>query len=736
MSKKTTKRALAMSFVSVFLCVCMLVGTTFAWFTDSVTSSNNIIKSGTLDVTMEWADGTKDPASVTWTDASTGAIFNYDKWEPGYTEVRHIKIENKGTLALKYQLNIIPNGVVSELANVIDVYFIDPAQQVADRTALTDTYKIGTLAQVLAGMPASTSANLPADKDDTVTIALKMQETADNKYQNKSIGTDFSVQLVATQLEAEFDSFNNQYDANAPFSVWDGTIPAEMPDTLVVDGDTQTVYVKDAAAFAYLSTLSAKWVELYTDGQGTTYTNYANGAGANYYYSGKWTVSLETDIDLNNQAIAPVEIVFGQSTGATAFDGNGHTIRNVNTTTGLFADGTRATFSNLTLENVKATNGALAGSVNHLVTNVTVKNATISGVDYVGGLVGKTYSSVTGCKVIDSSVVATGKEAGGLIGYAEANSEGSTITSNFVKNVSVYAGNRAAGLVAQPNTTVKVYNNTVDTVTVGAADTTNYQPGAVVSNALAPANVYDNTVINANVATKAAVATTDASLDSALTSGADTVFLGSGNYIIPDSAKGKTLTIVGNGDTVVAAQDDGAAEGDCDYSFDGSTVTFENVTITTSTTYFPGYARMKGIYNNCTINGVWTLYDDSTFNNCTFNVSGDVYNVWTWGASIATFNDCVFNNDGKAILLYGTTNTKLTVNGCTFNDNGGLADLKAAIEIGNDYNKSYELIVNDTVVNGYAINDKGINTGTTLWANKNSMGTDKLNVVVDGVDVY
>lgn len=736
MSKKTTKRALAMSFVSVFLCVCMLVGTTFAWFTDSVTSSNNIIKSGTLDVTMEWADGKTDPANTTWTDASKGAIFNYDKWEPGYTEVRHIKIENKGTLALKYQLNIIPNGVVSELANVIDVYFIDPAQQVADRTALTDTYKIGTLAQVLAGMPASTSANLPADKNDTVTIALKMQETADNKYQNKSIGTDFSVQLVATQLEAEFDSFNNQYDANAPFSVWDGTIPAEMPDTLVVDGDTQTVYVKDAAAFAYLSTLSAKWVELYTDGQGTTYTNYANGAGANYYYSGKWTVSLETDIDLNNQAIAPVEIVFGQSTGATAFDGNGHTIRNVNATTGLFADGTRATFSNLTLENVKATNGALAGFVNHLVTNVTVKNATISGVDYVGGLVGKTYSSVTGCKVIDSSVVATGKEAGGLIGYAEANSEGSTITSNFVKNVSVYAGNRAAGLVAQPNTTVKVYNNTVDTVTVGAADTTNYQPGAVVSNALAPANVYDNTVINANVATKAAVATTDASLDSALTSGADTVFLGSGNYIIPDSAKGKTLTIVGNGDTVVAAQDDGAAEGDCDYSFDGSTVTFENVTITTSTTYFPGYARMKGIYNNCTINGVWTLYDDSTFNNCTFNVSGDVYNVWTWGASIATFNDCVFNNDGKAILLYGTTNTKLTVNGCTFNDNGGLADLKAAIEIGNDYNKSYELIVNDTVVNGYAINDKGINTGTTLWANKNSMGTDKLNVVVDGVDVY
>ena len=49
---------------------------------------------------------------------------------------------------------------------------------------------------------------------------------------------------------------------------------------------------------------------------------------------------------------------------------------------------------------------------------------------------------------------------------------------------------------------------------------------------------------------------------------------------------------------------------------------------------------------------------------------------------------------------------------------------------------SFELIVNDTVVNGYEINDKGINTGSTLWGNKNSMPKERLNVVVDGVDVY
>jgi hypothetical protein len=65
-----------------------------------------------------------------------------------------------------------------------------------------------------------------------------------------------------------------------------------------------------------------------------------------------------------------------------------------------------------------------------------------------------------------------------------------------------------------------------------------------------------------------------------------------------------------------------------------------------------------------------------------------------------------------------------------------LTDLKAAIEIGNDYNTSYNLVVNNTKVYGYEINPNGISTGTTLWANKNSMPKDKLNVVVDGVDVY
>ena len=234
-------------------------------------------------------------------------------------------------------------------------------------------------------------------------------------------------------------------------------------------------------------------------------------------------------------------------------------------------------------------------------------------------------------------------------------------------------------------------------------------------------------------------ASSEQQISTAINAGITKITLNEGEYVIPAAAQGKTVTFVNNGnveDVKVAVTKVGVGNENCDYGLDGSKATFENITITTNSSTYIGYARCNGTYKNCVINGTYTLYGNSVFENCTFNVSGDVYNIWTWGAPTATFTRCTFNCDGKAVLLYGTANTKLTVNNCTFNDNGGLTDLKAAIEIGNDYGTSYELIVNNATVNGFEINDKGINTGTTLWANKNSMPQDKLNVVVDGVDVY
>ena len=251
----------------------------------------------------------------------------------------------------------------------------------------------------------------------------------------------------------------------------------------------------------------------------------------------------------------------------------------------------------------------------------------------------------------------------------------------------------------------------------------------------------DKVIVNGAYKTiegKSAVAKSDAEISTAIQDGKTTIALTAGTYVIPAAAKGKTLAFVGTGnpeDVKIATNQSGSYEG-CNYALDGSTVVFENITITTDGKTYTGYARCNGTYKNCVINNTYTLYGNSVFENCTFNVNGDAYNIWTWGAPNATFNNCTFNCDGKSMLLYGQANTKLTMNNCVFNDNGGLDELKAAIEIGNDYNKSYELIVNKATVNGFAINDKGINTGTTLWANKNSMPQDKLNVVVDGVDVY
>ena len=254
MTNKTTKRALLSSVFALVLCFTMLLGTTFAWFTDSVTSESNIIKSGTLDVTMDWAQGAEDPTSATWVDASTGPIFSNELWEPGYTEARHIKIENVGTLAVNWTLTIVPNGEVSKLADVIDVYIYGAnkyassnAKQVVDRDVSKFQYA-GTLTEVLSTGIASGKLYAEANiqklqyNADSMTIVLKMRESAGNEYQNLSIGTDFSVKLLATQLAYEKDSFDKNYDLtagttvitpeNAQAAIW----AAEEGDVLFLKG--------------------------------------------------------------------------------------------------------------------------------------------------------------------------------------------------------------------------------------------------------------------------------------------------------------------------------------------------------------------------------------------------------------------------------------------------------------------------------------------------------------------
>ena len=319
--------------------------------------------------------------------------------------------------------------------------------------------------------------------------------------------------------------------------------------------------------------------------------------------------------------------------------------------------------------------------------------------------------------------------------YKEDGSE--WYTANF-KNCVFNATEPVEGKAAiEIDSHLNPYNVNIENCTASGFDA-----GSVSGNILY--NLKDGELgINCNITIKDAngnyIASSNEGITSAISAGATIIKLTQGKYVIPSSAQKKTLTFIGTGtpeDVEVAVTKVGDGYENCDYGLDGSTVTFEGITITTNSSTYIGYARCKGTYKNCVINGTYTLYGDSKFENCTFNVSGDVYNIWTWGAPNATFDGCTFNSDGKAMLLYGAENTNLKIENSVFNDKGGLSDLKAAIEIGDDYGKSYTLVVNNTVVNGYEINDTGYNTGTTLWANKNSMGTDKLSVTVDGVEVY
>ena len=236
----------------------------------------------------------------------------------------------------------------------------------------------------------------------------------------------------------------------------------------------------------------------------------------------------------------------------------------------------------------------------------------------------------------------------------------------------------------------------------------------------------------------AAVISSNEELAAAAIADNATIYLTKGEYIIPAAAKGKTVTFIGTGnpeDVKVAVTNVGGGE-NCDYGLDGSNATF----VTTNSSTYIGYARCNGTYKNCIINGTYTLYGESIFDNCEFNVSGDVYNIWTWGAKEIKFTGCTFNSDGKALLLYqeDDATVNLTVTDCIFNDNGGLDSKKAAIEIGDSSNKQaiYNVTVSGTTVNGYEINDEGISTETTLWGNKNSMPKERLNVTVDGDVVY
>ena len=200
------------------------------------------------------------------------------------------------------------------------------------------------------------------------------------------------------------------------------------------------------------------------------------------------------------------------------------------------------------------------------------------------------------------------------------------------------------------------------------------------------------------------------------------------------NGKSNDFTFIGDGTSTfdVISDTETAEGGQLNYQR-GSTFTFQNLTIKAGEGAFDGIVCDELTYYNCTITGKLTLYGKATFINCTFeNDMADQYSIWTWGGTEVKFEGCTFNTNGKAILLYGKGPTDLIVSNCTFNDRNNGSAGKAAIEIGNDYNATYSLTTTNCTVNGFA---DGKNTGSKLWANKNSMNAEHLSVTIDGEKV-
>ena len=243
---------------------------------------------------------------------------------------------------------------------------------------------------------------------------------------------------------------------------------------------------------------------------------------------------------------------------------------------------------------------------------------------------------------------------------------------------------------------------------------------------------YPVIVSNQQQANDAITNATDKKANISIASG-QTITLDNG--IAHEGDKSRDITFSGDGSqTVDVITNAVSAEGGQLNYQRGSSFTFENLTIQAGEGSFDGIVCDELTYKNCIIKGKLTLYGKATFINCVFdNTMDNQYSIWTWGGTDVTFENCTFNTNGKAILLYGQATasnpTNLVVNNCIFNDrNSGTAG-KAAIEIGNDYNATYTLTVNNATVNGFAA---GKNTGSKLWANKNSMDAAHLTVTIDG----
>lgn len=249
-NSKSTKRALLTSALALLMCVAMLVGATFAWFTDTASTGVNKIQAGNLDVELAYKNS--DTEAFTKADKNAKVFNEGALWEPGHVEYVVLKVSNAGSLALKYKLGI---NIAGETGST-NVY--DKAFNLSDyiRFAVLDGDQTGDSVDRDALVAAATDSKLIKEgysKEDhllaagadnsvkVVTLVVWMPTTVGNEANHKTgvdaPSIDLGITVVATQYTHENDSFDNQYDKDATYPAVN---QAELT-TLLNDGKIVTL---------------------------------------------------------------------------------------------------------------------------------------------------------------------------------------------------------------------------------------------------------------------------------------------------------------------------------------------------------------------------------------------------------------------------------------------------------------------------------------------------------------
>ena len=215
-----------------------VTGGTIAWFTDEVTSGDNKIQAGKLDVQLlmydgsEYVDISESDAPIFGADSSTAAQNkNADTlWEPGKTQVAYLAIRNNGNLALKYKVSLEVEEETDSLSKAM-LYAITPDAD--DEHPVTAWDKTNAKKVEAAQQDVSGDVSLAVGATHYFALSIHMDEDAGNEYQNGSV--EFDITVYATQDDVESDSFGTDYDENATYPDEEPKKVLQIPDVVTQD---------------------------------------------------------------------------------------------------------------------------------------------------------------------------------------------------------------------------------------------------------------------------------------------------------------------------------------------------------------------------------------------------------------------------------------------------------------------------------------------------------------------